>query len=57
MKRLNIAEKPNYEPPTKLKNKDYRSSYNKISNELIIKLQNMYRYDIEVFGYPKSPFD
>ena len=57
MKLLNFTIKPDYKPPRKLKNNKYRNRYRNISKHQIRRLQEVYKYDLELFKYPKSPFD
>lgn len=57
MHKLNFTTSPQYKPPRKMKNNDYKGRYQELSKEQIRQLQEAYKYDIEVFDYPKSPFD
>ena len=45
-----------YVPPRKLKHKTYSESYTEISAKKINRLYQIYKYDIELFEYPKTPF-
>ena len=58
MKVLNFTLKPKYTPPQKQKYTHKYSSYFKdVPTEQIELLQRIYRYDIEIFGYPRTPFE
>lgn len=54
---LNFTSAPRYEPMQKGKyKKTYESYYKGISTENINQLHDIYRADIELFGYPSTPF-
>ena len=58
MKVLNFTLKPKYTPPQKQKYTHKYSTYFKdVPKEQIELLQRIYKYDIEIFGYPKTPFE
>ena len=57
MKRLNFTIKPDYKPPRKLKNNDYSKHYDTLSADQLEQLEQVYKYDIKLFDYPKTPFD
>lgn len=46
-----------YVPPRKLKHKTYGGKYKALSAVQIRQLHDIYKYDIELFGYPTSPFE
>jgi hypothetical protein len=58
MKALNFTLKPKYKPPQKQKyTNKYSEYFDKIPPEQIRQLQEVYKYDIDIFGYPKTPFE
>ena len=57
MKKFNFTISPDYRPPRRLKNNNYMENYKNISDYQLQQLQEVYKYDIELFGFPKSPFD
>ena len=58
MKVLNFTLKPKYRPPQKQKyTHEYSTYFKDVPTEQIELLQRIYRYDIEIFGYPKTPFE
>ena len=57
MKKLQFVIKPEYKPPRKMKNNKYLDKYRNIPQQQIRQLQEVYRHDLEIFNYPKTPFE
>lgn len=57
MHQLRFTRKPEYKPPRKMKNNNYSEKYETLSKKQIRELQYVYKFDIKLFGYPRTPFE
>ena len=55
---LNFTSQPKYTPLRKGKyNNTYNRHYVNVAHETIQQLHDIYKSDIELFDYPRTPFD